>query len=74
MLPRRAAVAVAAVPLPRRTVRRGGRGRCATRVTDVRPGTVALSGRRFATGETGEEEYRRRPPVLGGRFGADPAG
>ncbi|MFJ8692750.1 SHOCT domain-containing protein [Streptomyces roseolilacinus] len=70
-------VAVAAVLLLRRTAWWDDRG-ALRHPGDGRPtgdpSPVALLGRRFATGETDEEEYRRRLSVLDERFGTDPAG
>ncbi|WP_255947559.1 SHOCT domain-containing protein [Streptomyces odontomachi] len=61
-----AAVLVAIFFVLRRTVWRGRRGPC-------HPGhenaPMAVLGRRYATGEIDEDEYRRRRAVLDERYG-----
>ena len=61
-----AAVIVGVVALLRRTVWRGN----ATWHRADADSPVAVLGRRFASGEVDEEEYRRRLAVLDERFGA----
>ncbi len=63
-----AAVLVAVFFVLRRTVWRGRRGPC--RPADANA-PVAVLGRRFATGEIDEDEYRRRRAVLDERYAPD---
>ncbi|QKW05199.1 SHOCT domain-containing protein [Streptomyces sp. NA04227] len=62
-----AAVIVGVVALLRRTVWRGRRAPWHPTGGDNAP--IAVLGRRFATGEIDEDEYRRRLTVLDERFG-----
>ncbi|WP_051789578.1 hypothetical protein [Streptomyces sp. NRRL S-1022] len=65
----RAAAVTGAVTVRRRTARRGDPWRPLGNGRPAGDSPLAVLGRRFASGENGEDEYRRRLCILAEQFG-----